>query len=385
MKDLQALLDKRAKLLKDMRALLDSAGDEGLSAEKEQQYNKMEADFEALDKQIKAMQKMQDLEAQLQEPIKNPVVDGASAAKKDSAMAAFMSFIKGENPDKWKAAMTTSSDPDGGYIVPVEYQRRVLEKLHEISRTRSIANVIQTKSERAIPVEGTAPTFAWIDEGGTYAESGATFGKNTIKAYKLGGIIKISEELLQDSMIDLEAYLAAQIAIGIDKAEAPAFATGDGNNKPTGYATGLTAGVTLASKTGISGDEIIDIYYSLKAPYRAKATWRLEDGWMKVIRKLKDNNGSYIYAPALVNGERDTILGRPIVTDEYLPTVGTASSNVIVFGDFSYYTIADRAGLEILRLKEKYADTGFVGFRVSKRVDAKRMLDEAFAAAVTPA
>lgn len=384
--DLQKLLDKRAKLLKDMRALLDSAGDTGLTAEKEQQYNRIEEDYEALDKQIKAMQKVNAEEEALKNAINNPIVGGASASTKEkSAIAALMSYIKGETPDKWRNALVTSTGADGGYIVPVEYQRTVIEKLNELGKTRSVSNVITTSSERNIPVEGDAPAFAWVDEGGAYAETSTTFGNVTLGAWKLGGIIKVSEEILQDTMIDLESYLASKIALGIDKGEAPAFATGDGVKKPTGYATGLTAAVTLASSTGITGDEIIDIFYSLKPAYRSRAVWRIEDSWMKAIRKLKDNNGNYIYAPALVNGDRDTILGRPVVPDQNLPAVGSLSSNVIVFGDFGYYTIADRAGLEIQRLNEKYADTGFIGFKVSKRVDAKRALDEAFTAAVTPA
>ena len=386
MMELQKLLDKRAKLLKDMRALLDSAGDKGLSGEKEQQYNRMEEDFEALDKQIKALQKLEEASAQLSKPTTEPIVTEPSAiAKGDGGAfkAAFESYVRGEDPSKWMNAMTTLTGEDGGYVVPEEHQRTIVKKLHQISRTRNISKVIQTASLRNIPLEGDAPAFAWIDEGGAYGETQSTFGKTQLGAWKLGGIIKVSEELLKDSMIDLEDYLAGQIALGIDKAEAPAFATGDGNKKPTGYATGL-GGVTLASKDGITGDELIDIYYSFKEEYRTRATWRLHDSTMKTIRKLKDGNGNYIYAPALVMGERDMILGRPIVTDDYLPELGATSVPVVVFGDFGYYTIADRGNIEIQRLNELYAANGYIGFKVHKRVDAKRVLDEAFTAAVTP-
>ena len=384
--ELQKLLDKRAKLLKDMRALLNSAGDKGLSGEKEQQYNRMEEDFEALDKQIKAMQKLEEATARLNQPTTEPIVTEPSATLQGDGgafKAAFESYVRGEDPSKWKNAMTTLTGEDGGYVVPEEYQRTIIKKLHEINQTRDISKVIPTASTRNIPVEGDAPEFAWIDEGGTYSETQSSFDKKVLGAWKLGGIIKVSEELLQDSKTDLEDYLAGQIALGINKGEAPAFAIGDGNKKPVGYATGI-GGVTLASKDGITGDELIDIFYSLKAGYRARATWRLHDSTMKVIRKLKDGNGNYIYAPALVMGERDMILGRPVVTDFYLPELGATNKPVVVFGDFGYYTIADRGNIEIQRLNELYANEGFIGFRVKKRVDAKRVLDEAFTAAVTP-
>ncbi len=383
---LQDLLDKRAKLIKEMRALLDGAPD-GFSAEQEQKYNRMDEEVTKLDTQIKALQRVEDLEAQLTKPTTEPLTPGAepsASSNVDEAYKAFFDYVKGESPDKWMAAMTTLAGEDGGYVVPVEYQRRVLKKLHELSHTRSISNVIQTANDRLIPVEGETPAFGWIDEGGNYDDTlKSTFGQTKFGAWKLGGIILVSEELLKDSMIDLEAYLATQIAIGIDKAEAPAFATGDGNKKPAGYANGL-AGKTLASKDGITGDEIIDTFYALKSSYRSNATWRVNDATMKAIRKLKDGNGNYIYAPALVMGERDMILGRPIVPDDYLPALGETSKPVLVLGDFGYYTIADRGGLEIKRLDERYADKGMIGFRVTKRVDAKRTFDEAFVAAVTP-
>ena len=384
--DLQKLIDKRAKLLKDMRALLDSAGDKGLSGELEQKYNRMEEDFEAIDKQIKALQKIEDAAAQLSKPTTAPIVTepGGTAHGDGGALkAAFESYVRGEDPSRWKNAMTTLTGEDGGYVVPVEYQRRILKKLHDISRTRALSKVIQTSSTRVIPIEGDAPTFTWLDEGAAYGETQGTFGQTQLSAWKMGAMIKVSEELLKDSMIDLEEYLASQIAVGINKAEAQAFAVGDGNKKPSGYAKSVS-GVTLSSKKSIKGDELIDIYYSLKEEYRRRATWRLHDSTMKAIRKLKDANGNYIYAPALVMGERDMILGRPIVTDDYLPELGAANAPVVVFGDFSYYVIADRGNIEIQRLNELFAANGYIGFRVHKRVDAKRVLDEAFTAGRTP-
>jgi len=240
-------------------------------------------------------------------------------------------------------------------------------------------SVIQTESTVNIPVEGDAPTFTWIDEGGAYGETKSTFGKEQIKAWKLGGIIKVSEELLQDNMIDFDAYMAGQIAKGIDKAESPAFAVGNGSSKPTGYAYAATVGAssTTAGTAAVTADEIIDIYYDLKEEYRDKATWRMTDKTEKAIRKLKNTDGDYIYSPAMNEGERPTLLGKPIVIDNDMAEMG-AGNKFIVIGDFDNYQIADRGQMSIQRLNELYAANGYIGFKVHKRVDAKPTLAEAF-------
>ena len=377
MDKLQQLLDKRAKLFESMKALIDK-GEESWNAETKAKYEAMEKDFDALSAQISAMQKLKDFEDKLNEPIREPLVGEAKAkdVKADDYKAAFEAFVKGKLTPEFKAVLNTGVDSEGGYIVPVEYQKKILEKLIEVSRTRAISNVITTKSDRKIPIGGELPVFSWVEEQGTYGEANTNFAQNTLSAYKLGGIIKVSEELLQDSFIDLENYLATLIARGLAQAEGEAFAVGDGVGKPTGYMS-LDATVTLAGTDSIAADELIDIYYSLKSPYRSNAYWRMNDSTLKAIRKLKDGNGNYIYAPALVAGERDAILGRPIELDPFVSPLG-ASNKVICFGDFDYYYIADRGNISMQKLTELYAANGVVGFKVSKRVDAKPILAEAF-------
>lgn len=385
MDKLQQLLDTRAKLFESMKALVDK-GEENWNAETKAKYEKMEKDFDALSAQIEAMQKLKDFEDKLNEPLRKPLTGEGEAkgVKADDYKAAFEAFVKGKLTPEFKAVLNTGTDSEGGYIVPVEYQKKVLEKLIEISRTRAISNVITTQSDRKIPIGGELPVFSWVEEQGAYGEATTNFGQSTLGAYKLGGIIKVSEELLQDTFIDLENYLATLIARGIAQAEGQAFAVGDGVNKPTGYMS-LDATVTLASTNSITADELIDIYYSLKSPYRSNAYWRMNDSTLKAIRKLKDANGNYIYAPALVAGERDAILGRPIELDPFVLPLGThtegtatVGNKVVCFGDFNYYYIADRGNMSMQKLTELYAANGVVGFRVNKRVDAKPVLAEAF-------
>ena len=240
--------------------------------------------------------------------------------------------------------------------------------------------MIQTSSgDRKIPVVASKGTASWIDEEGAYTESDDSFAQVSIGAYKLGTMIKVSEELLNDSVFDLESYIAREFARRIGTKEEEAFFTGDGTGKPLGILAasgGAETGVTAASATAVTADELMDLFYSLKSPYRKNAVWILNDSTIKAIRKLKDNNGQYLWQPSLVAGTPDTILGRPVKTSAYMPAIA-AGAKTIAFGDFSYYWIADRQGRSFKRLNELYAANGQVGFLGSQRVDGKMILPEA--------
>ena len=244
----------------------------------------------------------------------------------------------------------------------------------------SLIHIFQTSSgDRKIPVVASKGTASWIDEEGAYTESDDSFAQVSIGAYKLGTMIKVSEELLNDSVFDLESYIAREFARRIGTKEEEAFFTGDGTGKPLGILAasgGAETGVTAASATAVTADELMDLFYSLKSPYRKNAVWILNDSTIKAIRKLKDNNGQYLWQPSLVAGTPDTILGRPVKTSAYMPAIA-AGAKTIAFGDFSYYWIADRQGRSFKRLNELYAANGQVGFLGSQRVDGKMILPEA--------
>ncbi len=371
--------EKRSNLLTKMRAFADEhpeMNDDQITA-----YNDMEASYDKLDADIKREDKLIAKETHLSKATADVFLtdEDPTATSTDAYMAAFDTYLAGGDLSEYKADMTVGSDPDGGYLVPEQYQKEVIMRLNTLGRTRAISNVIATTSTLNIPVEGDAPVFAWIDEGAAYGVTSPKVGQEQIKAWKLGGIIKVSEELLQDNMIDFDAYMGGQIAKGIDKAESPAFAVGDGVSKPTGYTHAATVGAesTTAALAAVTGDELIDIFYDLKEEYRASATWRMTDKTEKAIRKLKDGDGNYLYAPGLTAGERPTLLGRPIVIDNDMAELATGNK-FIVIGDFASYQIADRGQMSIQRLNELYAANGMVGFKVYKRVDAKPTLAEAF-------
>lgn len=277
-------------------------------------------------------------------------------------------------------ALQIGTDSEGGYLVPDEYERTLVEALEEENVFRQLAKVIQTSSgDRKIPVVATKGTASWIDEEGAYTESDDSFGQVSIGAYKLGTMIKVSEELLNDSVFDLESYISREFARRIGAKEEEAFFTGDGSGKPLGILAatgGAETGITAASATAITADELIDLFYSLKAPYRRNAVWVLNDSTIKAIRKLKDSQGQYLWQPSLTAGAPDLLLGKPVRTSAYMPAIA-ADAKTIAFGDFSYYWIADRQGRSFKRLNELYAANGQVGFLASQRVDGKLVLSEA--------
>ena len=386
------LREKRAKTWSAMENFLDSRrNDQGvLSEEDDAIYTKMEKEFESYTNEIKRMERKDAIEAELNKPVSIPLTAIPMVAKDEEenvgrkSKAYKKSFwnamrAKAVRPDVMNA-LQIGSDTEGGYLVPDEYEKTLVESLEEENLFRKIAKVITTSSgDRKIPVVATKGTASWVDEEGTINESDDAFSQVSIGAYKLGTLIKVSEELLNDSVFNLESYISKEFARRIGNKEEDAFFNGDGVGKPIGIfnATGgAEVGVTAASSTAITADELIDLFYSLKAPYRKKAVWVLNDATIKAIRKLKDNNGNYFWQPALTANTPDTILGRPVFTSSYVPTIA-AGAKTIAFGDFSYYWVADRQSRSFKRLNELYAATGQVGFVATQRVDGKLILPEA--------
>lgn len=385
------LREKRAKAWEAAKAFLDShRTDKGvLSAEDDAAYSRMEQEITDLGKEISRMERLEALDAQMKKPVNQPLTGKPMSGRtierigraSDEYRTSFWDMMRSKAPlPSVVNALQEGTDSEGGYLVPDEYERTLVEALEEENMFRQLAKVIRTSSgDRKIPVVATKGTASWIDEEGAYTESDDSFGQVSIGAYKVGTMIKVSEELLNDSVFDLESYIAKEFAKRIGAKEEEAFFTGDGSGKPLGILAatgGAETGVTAASSTAVTADELMDLFYSLKSPYRKKAVWVLNDSTIKAVRKLKDSTGQYLWQPSLVAGTPDTLLGRPMKTSAYMPVIA-AGAKTIAFGDFSYYWIADRQGRSFKRLNELYAANGQVGFLGFQRVDGKLVLSEA--------
>lgn len=384
------LREKRAKLWESTKAFLDSRRNENglLSAEDTATYERMEQDVVDLGKEIERLERQAVLDLELSKPTSSPLFNTPNNTigeeKKDRASdeykKAFWNTMRNSTTPEIRNSLKIGTDSEGGYLVPDEFEKTLVEGLLEENIFRTLATIINTSSgDRKIPVVASKGNASWVDEEAPIPESDDSFGQISIGAFKLATIIKISEELLNDSVFNLESYIAKEFARRIGSAEEEAFLIGNGTGRPTGIfnATGgAGVGTTASTQSTIKIDEVIDLFYSLKSPYRKKATFIMNDSTVKEIRKLKDGNGQYIWQPSITAGEPDTILNRPVKTSSYVPGLA-AGAKPIAFGDFSYYWIADRQGRSFQRLNELYAVTGQIGFKASQRVDGKLILPEA--------
>ncbi len=384
------LREKRAKAWETAKAFLDTKrGTDGLiSAEDTATYEKMEADVVNLGKEIDRLERQQTLDLELSKPVNTPITGKPTATGEtktgratDEYKQAFWKTMRNKNTHyDVSNALQVGTDSEGGYLVPDEFERTLVEALLEENIFRKLAKVITTSSgDKKIPVVATKGTASWVDEEGAIPESDDSFGQVSIGAYKLATMIKVSEELLNDSIFNLESYIAKEFARRIGTKEEEAFFVGDGTGKPTGIfnATGgAGTGITTAGATAITVDEIMDLFFSLKSPYRKNSTFVMNDATVKAIRKLKDGNGQYLWTPSITAGTPDTILTRPVLTSAFVPTI-EAGKKTVAFGDFSYYWVADRQGRAFKRLNELFAATGQVGFMATQRVDGKLILPEA--------
>lgn len=381
------LREKRAKVWEEAKAFLDEKrGEDGLlSAEDTATYEKMETEVVNLGKEIERLERQAAIDLELAKATSQALktIPGAEAEKEGRASSeyaqAFWNHMRNRGGYEVRNALTIGTDSEGGYLVPDEFERTLVEALEEENVMRQLAKVITTSSgDRKIPVVASKGTASWVDEEGLIPEDDDAFGQVSIGAYKVATMIKVSEELLNDSIFNLESYIAKEFARRIGAKEEEAFLIGDGEGKPTGIfddTYGGEVGVTTTA-AAIKMDEIIDLFYSLKSPYRKRAAFITNDATVKEIRKLKDGNGQYLWQPSVSAGEPDTILNRPVKTSAYVPTI-QPGAKVMAFGDFGYYWIADRQGRAFQRLNELYAANGQVGFRATQRVDGKLILKEA--------
>ena len=397
------LRNKRNTLWEQTKAFLEQHRDENglVAADAVEQYDKMAADVKALGDEIKRLEDQMEMDAKLSAPTSAPVhtdpkADTRKAARPtatDAYNKAFWEMMRGNNSLEVRDALSVGVPSEGGYTVPDEFERQLIQGLEENNIFRTLAHTIHTNSgTRTIPIATDSGSASWIEEGAAIQESDMAFAQETLSAYKLGCMIKVSNELLNDSAFNIAAHIAQRFGVRFGNAEEDAFINGTGPSanpqvtpsQPTGILTSLTAsaGNTTEDAVTVHFDNIYKLYYSLKSPYRRKASFLCNETLLLQLMLLKDKNDNYIWKPGLEVGKPDTILGRPIYTSGYMPALtgeaGTdAGKKVLLFGDFSYYWIADRQSRTLKRLNELYAVTDQVGFIGTQRVDGKLILPEA--------
>ena len=379
----QELIEKRAKAWEMAKEFVNSHEDKNgnLSAEDAATYSRMEAEIEELTNSIERQQRAERREQELSKPVNSPIT---GKPYKDEAQAEVKT---GRASDEYKKAMLNALrsnfrqvanvlqegvDADGGYLVPDEYDSRLIDVLDEENIVRKLARKITTSGDHKINIAATKPAAAWIEEGEALSFGDATFDQKILDAHKLHVAIKITEELLYDNAFGLENYIITEFGKALANAEEDAFLNGTGTGRPTGIFHPTKGGEVVATLTAaIKSDDLIDLVYGLKRPYRKNASFIMNDATLAQVRKLKDNNGQYLWQPSYQAGEPDKILGYEVHTSAFAPT------DAIAFGDYSYYNIGDRGTRSFKQLNELFAGNGMIGFVAKERVDGLLILPEA--------
>lgn len=376
------LIEKRAKVWETAKNFVETHEDKNcvLSEEDTAAYNKMEKEIEDLTTAIDRQTRAERRELELSKPVNSPITGKPFRGEQENEKT-------GRASDEYRDAMISAMrsnfrnvsnvlqegvDADGGYLVPEEYDRRLIDVLDGENIMRGLATTITTAGQHKINIAATKPAAAWIEEGGALTFGNATFDQIYLDAYKLHVAIKVTEELLYDNAFGLENYIITQFGKALANAEEDAFLNGDGKGKPTGIFDKTKGGQIAGTlTTAIKSDDLIDLVYGLKRPYRKSASFIMNDATLASLRKLKDNNGAYIWQPSYKEGEPDRVLGYTVHTSSFAPT------NAIAFGDYSYYNIGDRGSRSFGELRELFAGNGMIGFLAKERVDGKLVLPEA--------
>lgn len=267
--------------------------------------------------------------------------------------------------------LQTSNPADGGYLLPSELHTEIVAALKNENVMRKICRVIQTQSEYQIPLQQTAPTTNFVGEGQAITLSNETFKQVSLSAYKCACGVALSNELLSDGAYDLESHLTQEFSASIGNFEENALLNGSGTNEPLGLLNVIASDTSMQKVTtgaNISSDDLINLVYSLPAPYRKNAVFLMNDTTLAAIRKLKDANLAYIWENSMQLGEPSNLLGFPVYSSEHMPSI--ASGNLaILFGDFGKFIIGMRGNLRFRPLYEVGALTDVTHFLMIERFD----------------
>lgn len=379
---IQELREARNKAWQGAKAFVESKRDKDglLSKEDAEAYAEMEQKIKDYSAEIERMEQMEALENELNKPVNTPILTNpqqpgggekpktgrASDEYREGMLAALRSNFK-----QVSNVLQEGVDADGGYLVPEEYDSRLIDVLEEENIMRKLGTKITTSGDHKINIAATKPAAAWIEEGGALTFGDATFDQILLDAHKLHVAIKVTEELLYDNAFGLESYIIAQFGKALSNAEEDAFLNGTGTGQPLGLFAAKGGGTVADTVEALTADNVINLVYALKRPYRKNARFIMNDKTVAQIRTFKDNNGAYMWQPALTQGEPDRLLGYEVYTSPY------AQTDAIAFGDYKYYNIGDRGTRSFKQLTELFAGNGMIGFVAKERVDGKLVLAEA--------
>ena len=396
------LQDRRLTVWEAAKAIADRAAEENrnMSGDEESAWDSATSELQALDKRIQdtlsGEQRAKDA-ADMADAIAGRPVDtrggggegagGAGRLTAEQEATELRKFLKGETRS-YELALPTAIERrsllDSSTPLPTSFVGQLYRFLVDTSSIRQAnPSVFSTSSgENLVLPRSTAEgSAAWTGEGAALTAADPTLSSVTLGAFKVAKLIQISSELLVDTGFDVVGFMAEHAGRNLGIAVDTAYVVGTGTNQPTGFVGAATVALTAATGTGstvglptsgvsIGADVLIDLYHSVIPQYRPRASYIMADGTIKVVRKLKDTTGQYLWQPALVAGQPDTILGRPVYADPNMAAIGV-STKPIAFGDFGGYFIRDVTPIRFERSDDFAFGNDLVSFRAIYRTDGK--------------
>jgi HK97 family phage major capsid protein len=337
------------------------------SAETVEKVEKANAEITLLSDQVKAMQTAMNRKTV-------GASDEVATGSSPELRKAFNAYVRKGVDTEFKA-LSVQSDPDGGFLVMPEMASEIVKKVFESSPIRSIASVQSISSDSLEMIQDTDEMASgWVGEvAARPATNTAQIKKIIIPVHELYANPLASQKLLDDANVNVEAWIAEKVAEKFGRDEATAFVVGNGVGKPRGfmdYAAGTGFGqieqVVSGSAALLTADGLISLFYALKAPYQANATWLMKRATVAAVRKFKDLQNQYLWQPSLQVGSPEMFLGRPLMQADDIAAEG-ANALAVAVGDFKAgYQIVDRFGIRVLR--DPYSSKPYVAFYTTKRV-----------------
>ena len=384
------LRDRRLNVWEQAKGIAERAVEENraLSAEEQGQWDSLNEELDNLDKRIKSAldteQRAKDADDAFNRLDGKPQVRGQSENQADTELRAFLRGeagaprymdVRPNGPVNLRALskLTTGA---GGNTVPTSFYDQLVAHLIEVSGVMQTSpTVLNTNSGETIQIPKTTAhsTAASAAEAATLPSSDPAFGLVSLGAYKFGWTGRVSRELVDDTGVDLSGYLAMQAGRALGNKFGADLVTGTGTAQPTGFMTSATIGIT-GTTTGVGGqpqyNDLVDLQYSVIAPYRASRScyWIMKDATVGSLRKIKDTTGQPIWQPSMQIGAPDLLLGKPIVSDPFMPAVATGAQSV-AFGDFSQFFVRMVGGIRFERSDDFLFDSDMVAYRAILRGD----------------
>lgn len=404
---LDRLVTQRQRAWNEAKDLLELAQseDRDLSAEEQQKWERINADLDAKDAQIRSIadrlrvEAENDVAREAYAPFVAPVVTPAAVERADDS---FEQFLRGNGPramdinfadvareKHWIRQgagarelrdMTAGTTTAGGHTVPTDLARVIYDYMENVSGVRRAgATVITTAggNNLDLPVTSSHGTAAIVGEGTALAEADPALSKVTLGAYKYGQLLQASNELLTDTGVDIVQWFGSQFGRALGRVTEADYVAGSGTNKPQGACLASVVGTGVTTQTAATGvpsyANLVDLVFSVEDIYRdGGAAWLMQDSFRGVIRKLVDTTGQPLWQPSNIAGVPDSLLGYPIFTTPFLSAVGTAAGTPMAFGNFGEgFVIRDVGSVRVERSDDFAFSSDLVTWRAIIRTDSK--------------